>query len=128
MFVGPVALGSGHGRTAHGLLPVPVPAVSEPAHGRTVSGGGEGELATPTGTALLAALALAPATAALPAMTVEAVGVGAGGREIDGRANVVRVVVGNVDDAAGDTASPGDTGCGPKCCRRCSSAVPPMRG
>lgn len=91
---GEVALGAGRVRTAHGELPVPVPAVAHLAQGWRVRAGGRGELATPTGMAVLRTLAATCED--LPAMGVEAVGVGAGGRDIPDRANVVRVVVGSV--------------------------------
>jgi len=90
---GEVALGSGRVRTAHGELPVPAPAVVELARGWRVRSGGTGELATPTGMAVLRALATGCTD--LPEMTVEAVGVGAGGRDVAGRPNVVRVVIGS---------------------------------
>lgn len=90
--VSPVALGSGRVRTAHGLLPVPVPAVLELARGRPVHAGGDGELATPTGMALLCGLTTG--SGPLPAMTVERTGYGAGSRDVPGRPNVVRVVLG----------------------------------
>ena len=53
----PVAVGSGRIGSAHGDLPVPPPAVLELARGWQVLAGGEGELATPTGMALIRALA-----------------------------------------------------------------------
>ncbi|KUL29633.1 hypothetical protein ADL15_27365 [Actinoplanes awajinensis subsp. mycoplanecinus] len=87
-------------------MPVPVPAVVELAIGWRVSAGGPGdvgalgELATPTGMALVRTLAAECVD--LPTMTVEAVGVGAGGRDRVGRANVVRVIVGSAR-AAGPT-------------------------
>jgi uncharacterized protein (TIGR00299 family) protein len=89
---GEVAVGSGRARTAHGDLPVPVPAVAQLARGWRVRAGGAGELATPTGMAAIRALAASCED--LPSMQVEAVGVGAGGRDTPGRANVVRVVIG----------------------------------
>ncbi|MFD1536564.1 nickel pincer cofactor biosynthesis protein LarC [Nonomuraea guangzhouensis] len=89
---GPVAVGSGRVRTAHGELPVPVPAVAELAAGRRILAGGEGELATPTGMALVTALARE--CPELPPMRLEATGVGAGGRDVPGRPNVVRVLLG----------------------------------
>ncbi|WP_198653652.1 nickel pincer cofactor biosynthesis protein LarC [Actinocorallia populi] len=89
---GPVALGSGGVAAAHGLLPVPVPAVAELAAGRLVLAGGEGELATPTGMALLSVLAREQP--GLPSMRLERTGVGAGGRDTPGRPNVVRVFLG----------------------------------
>jgi uncharacterized protein (TIGR00299 family) protein len=90
--VSEMALGSGSVRTAHGTLPVPVPAVVELCRGWPVVAGGKGELATPTGVALVTALATGRGP--LPAMTVQGVGVGAGARDVAGRANVVRVVLG----------------------------------
>lgn len=62
----PIALGSGRIEAHHGTLPVPAPAVLELSQGWEVTSGGEGELATPTGMALLTALSCGPATA-LPA-------------------------------------------------------------
>jgi uncharacterized protein (TIGR00299 family) protein len=99
----PVALGSGSVRTAHGVLPVPAPAVLELARGWQVAASApdDGELATPTGVAL--ATTLASESGALPAMTVDEAGVGAGTRDVPHRPNVVRLVVGEaVDEAAGD--------------------------
>ncbi len=91
----PMALGGGSARTGHGVLPIPGPAVLEllrasgmPAHGGPV----DLELCTPTGAALVATHV--GAYGQLPAMRVESVGVGAGQRDIPGRPNVVRLIVG----------------------------------
>ncbi|HEU5483993.1 MAG TPA: LarC family nickel insertion protein, partial [Microlunatus sp.] len=54
---GLVAVGSGRVRAAHGDLPVPVPAVVRLSAGWRVHAGGRGELATPTGMALITTLA-----------------------------------------------------------------------
>lgn len=89
---GVLALGSGRTRTRHGQVPVPVPAVLEMVEGWQVVAGGDGELATPTGAAVITALA-AECTE-LPSMTVESTGVGAGTTDVPGRPNVVRVAVG----------------------------------
>lgn len=89
---GPLAVGSGTVRTAHGVLPVPVPAVVRLCRGWQIEAGGPGELATPTGAALVTTLARA--CEPLPAMVLEASGVGAGSRDTPGRANVVRVLLG----------------------------------
>ena len=93
LVVSTIALGSGRTRSSHGDVPVPVPAVLELARGWQVSAGGEGELATPTGMALLTALGAA--SGPLPTQQVERVGVGAGSKAFPDRANVVRVVVGS---------------------------------
>jgi uncharacterized protein (TIGR00299 family) protein len=99
-----VALGSGRVRVAHGELPVPVPAVLELSLGWRVLCGGEGELATPTGLALLTALS--GESCDLPAMSVHRVGVGAGTRDVPGRPNVVRIVLGNRTDLPADPGRP----------------------
>ncbi|HEX5199808.1 MAG TPA: nickel pincer cofactor biosynthesis protein LarC [Actinoplanes sp.] len=113
---GPVALGSGSIRTRHGRLPVPAPAVAELARGWQVSAGdgkwqpasagGGGELATPTGMALLRTLA--EVCEPLPPMTLDTVGVGAGGRDPADHANVVRVLLGlpPENEAPAPTAAP----------------------
>ena len=93
LVVSTIALGSGRTRSSHGDVPVPVPAVLELARGWQVSAGGDGELATPTGMALLTALGAA--SGPLPTQQVERVGVGAGSKAFPDRANVVRVVVGS---------------------------------
>ncbi|MET0418914.1 MAG: nickel pincer cofactor biosynthesis protein LarC [Actinoplanes sp.] len=96
---GEVAVGAGRVRTAHGELPIPVPAVAQLSRGwRVGSGSGSGELATPTGMAAIRALAASCED--LPSLSVEAVGVGAGTRDTPGRANVVRVVLGARTESA----------------------------
>jgi hypothetical protein len=119
VYASPVANGMGMTRSAHGVIPVPAPAVVEllqaaPTYGVDLPI----ELTTPTGAALLAANATG--WGPMPPMEVRAVGFGAGSREIDGRPNVVQVVTGdaiahlvpgqpivhleaNVDDATGET-------------------------
>jgi pyridinium-3,5-bisthiocarboxylic acid mononucleotide nickel chelatase len=99
-----VALGSGRVAASHGDLPVPGPAVLEMSAGWRVLAGGEGELATPTGMALLTALS--QKSADLPAMSVATVGVGAGSTDVPGRANVVRVVLGDLTDRTDPPAQP----------------------
>jgi uncharacterized protein (TIGR00299 family) protein len=97
----PVALGGGTVTVAHGTLPVPAPAVLQLLAGSRLVGhggpghvdGGEVELATPTGVAVLAEWA--DDSGPMPAMRVEAAGVGAGSREVAGRPNLLRLAVGD---------------------------------
>jgi pyridinium-3,5-bisthiocarboxylic acid mononucleotide nickel chelatase len=97
--VGPVAVGSGVGQTAHGRLPVPAPAVLELLVGAPIAAHPAAmELCTPTGAALLATLATGWGPP--PALTVEAVGVGAGTRDPQSHPNVVRVLVGSSAEPA----------------------------
>ena len=89
---GSVAVGSGRVRAAHGDLPVPVPAVVRLSAGWRVHAGGSGELTTPTGMALVAALA--GRCEDLPSMTMIAAGAGAGTKDFPGRPNITRVLLG----------------------------------
>jgi len=100
---------AGHGSvdTAHGRLPLPVPAVLELARRRAVplassAGFPPGELTTPTGLALMATLAdrFAPA----PALRPRAVGVGLGSRPLD-RPNLLRLVLADPLESAVGTES-----------------------
>ncbi len=96
----PVTLGSGSVRTAHGVLPVPVPAVVAllAAAGAPAQGGPfAGEQATPTGVALVTVLA--DRFGPMPAMRPSGWGAGAGTRDPADRANAVRLVVGEADPA-----------------------------
>ena len=96
LVVSPVAVGAGTVRGAHGSMPVPPPAVAELLRGVPSYAGPATapamELCTPTGAALL--VSHATAYGPQPAMTVTAIGVGAGGRDPDGHANVLRLLVG----------------------------------
>jgi len=100
----PVVHGLGMVRAAHGLLPNPAPAVVELLRGAPVRAIDlPMELTTPTGAAIVAALA--DGWGPLPAMTIERTGFGAGGREIDGRPNLLQAVIGTLADA-GPSALP----------------------
>ncbi|MFL6134509.1 MAG: nickel pincer cofactor biosynthesis protein LarC [Nocardioidaceae bacterium] len=91
--VSPVAVGSGHVTSVHGQMPVPPPAVAELLRGvDSYAGPGHSELCTPTGAALLTANATE--YGAQPPMSVRAIGVGAGGRDPQTHANVLRLFVG----------------------------------
>jgi uncharacterized protein (TIGR00299 family) protein len=93
----PVALGSGSARGAHGVVPIPGPAVLELLAGVPVLAGAvPAETCTPTGAALVAARVGEWTT--LPPMRVERVGVGAGGRDPEQLPNVVRLVLGEPDE------------------------------
>ncbi|MGH9730465.1 MAG: LarC family nickel insertion protein, partial [Candidatus Acidiferrales bacterium] len=70
-------VGSGRVQTEHGLLPVPAPATVELLRDApTFSSGIEKELVTPTGAAIATTLSTQYAT--MPAMTLKAIGYGAG--------------------------------------------------
>lgn len=96
-----IAVGSGTVSGAHGTMPVPPPAVADLLRNHPSYAGPAGapqvELCTPTGAALL--ISLATDHGDQPAMSVEAIGIGAGGRDPEGHPNVVRLMVG-ADDSA----------------------------
>ena len=97
-----VTLGSGTTRGAHGPLPVPPPAVLDLLTGAPVQAGPVArEMTTPTGAALLAATVTSYGP--LPPMRLRRTGTGAGGRDPDELANVLRLVLGEpVGSAAAD--------------------------
>lgn len=100
--VSPLHVGSGTVRCAHGLMPVPAPATALLLRGKPTYGGPiEAELVTPTGAALVAQCAKQVGPA--PAMTVSAVGYGAGTRDLPDLPNVLRVMIGDAADATPDT-------------------------
>jgi uncharacterized protein (TIGR00299 family) protein len=87
-----VPLGGGYIDTAHGRLPVPTPATLEILRGCEVEAGGEHELTTPTGAAIVAAAV--SRFGALPPVEVLGVGWGAGDRQLPDRPNLLRLVAG----------------------------------
>lgn len=99
----------GHGsiRCQHGIIPVPVPATLNvcTAHGLPLAPGDvEGELVTPTGAALVAALD--PVFALPPRYAVRAVGLGAGKRAYS-RPSILRaMLIDELPQAGADTESP----------------------
>lgn len=97
VYVSPLPLGAGEVRGSHGVIPLPGPATLEliAASGAAVAAGDSvrTELVTPTGAAILTTLGRFER----PAMTLEAVGYGAGGRNPAERPNVLRAWVGQVD-------------------------------
>jgi pyridinium-3,5-bisthiocarboxylic acid mononucleotide nickel chelatase len=99
-----VAVGSGSVEGAHGVMPVPPPAVAELLRGVPSYAGPAGapamELCTPTGAAILTTIATG--WGPQPPMTTEQVGVGAGSRDPEGHANVLRLFAGAPLDSTGE--------------------------
>jgi uncharacterized protein (TIGR00299 family) protein len=92
-------LGGGFVTGAHGRIPIPGPGTAELLKGfPVVDTGVRRELVTPTGAAILTTLARA--AGAMPAMTVEAVGYGAGNMELDAP-NVIRLFLGRAASSGG---------------------------
>jgi hypothetical protein len=101
---GPVVVGSGTTRGAHGPLPVPPPAVVALLRGAPVLAGPVAkEMTTPTGAAVLAAVV--SSYGPLPPMVLRGSGTGAGERDPAELANVLRLVLGDPVDAGEDRVS-----------------------
>ncbi|MCG6553411.1 MAG: nickel pincer cofactor biosynthesis protein LarC [Candidatus Magnetominusculus sp. LBB02] len=96
-----INVGGGSVISAHGMLPVPAPATAHLLKGLPVySSGVNYELATPTGAAIMKAMAseLGP----LPEMAVDVIGTGAGGRDIAGAPNILRMFIGRTASIGGN--------------------------
>src|SRR5258708_8473274 len=101
-FCSPLNVGGGMVDCAHGRFPVPAPATADLLRGLpTYSAHIEKELVTPTGAALIRALA--PTFGPQPAMRVHQIGYGAGTRNPKELPNVLRLSLGETDEA---TTSP----------------------
>jgi uncharacterized protein (TIGR00299 family) protein len=101
VYCGTIALGDGFVDAAHGRLAVPAPATLRLLEGQAVRNGPpeSGELTTPTGAALVKVLSLgAPPTEYRPLKS----GYGAGTKDPKGRANVLRIILGELDGAKND--------------------------
>nr|WP_285849299.1 LarC family nickel insertion protein [Brevibacillus borstelensis] len=95
LYSGPVPTGNGYVRCDHGLYPVPAPATMEMLKGIPLRQTDiQKELTTPTGAGVAAALV--KQFGPLPAMTVDAIGYGAGTRDLPDQPNVLRVLVGTM--------------------------------
>ena len=89
---GPVNVGSGRVRMAHGEVPIPAPATAELLRGAPIFGGPGGELTTPTGAVLLAELVTEYVD--LPAMILEGTGYGLGKKDLPHQSNALRLLQG----------------------------------
>ncbi len=99
---GPLPMGGGVVRAAHGPLPVPAPATLEVLGGSRVEWPDvPHEMTTPTGAALMWAFTDGGFTASPPPMTLGSVGYGAGKARFERRPNVLRAVVGGLEGASG---------------------------
>jgi pyridinium-3,5-bisthiocarboxylic acid mononucleotide nickel chelatase len=99
IYCSPLPTGGGTVRAAHGILPVPVPAVLKLFSSRQVplySNGIDRELVTPTGAAI--AVTLATEFGAAPAMQLQNIGLGAGTIELP-IPNILRLWLGTATAA-----------------------------
>lgn len=98
VYASSINVGGGTVECDHGIMPVPAPATAELLRGvPTYSTGEIGELATPTGAAILSTLA--SGFGRQPRMTPSAIGYGAGTKELD-MPNLLRACIGDEVDTA----------------------------
>ncbi len=96
VYASPIPLGRGWVNTDHGRLPVPAPATLEVIKGvPVVPSDIEMELTTPTGAVIVKTLA--SGFGQIPAMTVEKIGYGVGGKDLKELPNAMRAVLGRAD-------------------------------
>lgn len=89
-----VPTGRGQVKIAHGYCPVPTPGTAELLKGIPLADVPvEAELTTPTGAAILKTL-VTHFVDAMPDMTIETIGYGAGTRDFEQRANMLRLIIG----------------------------------
>lgn len=96
VYAAPPPLGSGVGRSRHGAIPIPGPATLELLKDRPVRFEGVGELTTPTGAAILAALTRPGPP---PPFAPQKIGFGVGTKDFADRPNVLRATLGTRQDA-----------------------------
>ena len=88
--------GRGRVKIAHGICPLPAPATAELLIGIPLDDVAiESELTTPTGAAIVKTLV--DKFGPLPAMTIRAIGRGAGSKEFAERPNILRLFLGNLE-------------------------------
>jgi hypothetical protein len=96
-YCSPLHVGSGVVEMAHGRFPVPPPAVAELLKGAPIySTDIVGELVTPTGAAIVSTLC--ERFGPIPALKIERMGYGAGGRSYKGFPNALRVLLGTIEN------------------------------
>nr|AIE95470.1 hypothetical protein [uncultured marine group II/III euryarchaeote AD1000_66_E09] len=96
---------AGSAKSGHGPVPIPAPATLEilqevSAPIRSGSRGDKWELVTPTGAALIAEIG----TFGRPDFRLKRVGVGAGSRDLEGSANILRALLAETDEVENSTS------------------------
>ncbi|MDR2441297.1 MAG: nickel pincer cofactor biosynthesis protein LarC [Planctomycetaceae bacterium] len=96
IYASPVPTGCGTIKIAHGTCSVPAPATAELLREIPIAASDVPfELTTPTGAVLLKYFA--EHFGSLPAMTIQLVGIGAGRRDLEQQANILRILVGQLE-------------------------------
>ncbi len=99
IYCAPLPLSSGMIRASHGAIPLPAPATLQLLQGHPVADADSNrELVTPTGAAIAVEIAQ---FSAMPKMTIEQIGYGVGGWQLDDRPNLLRGIIGSRAPAEG---------------------------
>ncbi|TWT46935.1 nickel pincer cofactor biosynthesis protein LarC [Botrimarina hoheduenensis] len=111
VYASPIPTGSGFVQIAHGRCAIPAPATAELLKGVPLAEFPadqpvKGELTTPTGAAIVKTLV--KGFGALPAMTIERIGYGAGQKDFD-HPNLLRLIVGETTAASAASTGPSTT-------------------
>ncbi|MDR3196677.1 MAG: nickel pincer cofactor biosynthesis protein LarC [Planctomycetaceae bacterium] len=105
IYASPVPTGCGTIKIAHGTCSIPAPATAELLREIPIAASEVPfELTTPTGAVLLKYFV--KHFGSLPAMTIQSVGIGAGGRDLEQQANILRILVGQLETEKVPTAYP----------------------
>ena len=95
----PIPTGHGFVKIAHGRVSIPAPATAELLKGIPIAPSDvECELTTPTGAAI--ASTIVDQFGYLPPMQIETIGYGAGDKDLETQGNILRLLVGQVDEAS----------------------------
>jgi len=95
----PLPLSSGMIRGSHGAMPLPAPATLQILQGKPVRNADcDRELVTPTGAAIAVEIAC---FGEMPGLTIERIGYGVGGWDLDDRPNLLRGIIGTENPADG---------------------------
>jgi len=97
IYTSPIPLGTGQIKIDHGIYPVPTPATLEILKGIPIRASRVPfEMTTPTGAGIVAALG--SNYDGYPSMRIDIIGYGAGTKDFDDRPNVLRAVIGTIDE------------------------------
>ena len=95
----PLPLSSGMIRGSHGAMPLPAPATLQILQGKPARNADcDRELVTPTGAAIAVEIAC---FGEMPGLTIERIGYGVGGWDLDDRPNLLRGIIGTENPADG---------------------------
>ena len=95
----PIPTGHGFVKIAHGRVSIPAPATAELLKGIPIAPSDvECELTTPTGAAIVSTIV--DQCGYLPPMSIETIGYGAGDKDLDTQGNILRLMVGEADEAS----------------------------